>query len=779
MSLPDFSNQYLNISTFTSALQCSDAQKILRAKLKRRSVTANQDTFDADWTTLTSYVLDIGSINYGLDDQTFLSGIMRSSNVDLVVDNTAGKFNDRSDTGSIWYDSGTDFYIPNSLIEVEFGFKMPDGTEYYSPKPFLSGLIRGDSIEYGTNNTCKFTLVSKLDYLKKINIFDVTSIGRATGFSAIGLIDGLITYTQDNFPASLALTITANYPRRDMLFKDVEQLNTDALSFAESVAKNTGSLFGINRDNEIFFTYFNNTYTQDTIATLANDSSTIMYYACNETSSTAALVDTGTFGHDLTLTSGGIVSITAGKFGSGRRINGLASGTQNRIQWTGHLTLAAASSGAYTFEFLFRSNKLNSEAHIETNVNTSTSFFPVYIGKEEEQMYINPDNGTFRAQGNALYLGENLWNYFACTHEYDGGAKTLKYWLNGSQILSTTGLDIRPIELKLRAQRFNESLEFDTIRVSDIARSEEDIKNATARIFGNTVTLNDSTTSVYDFYNYGLSSNIIDIEDYDNGFSKLYNTVVFEDKKATKATAEFSMSFGLSSVMLDAKLLDQHSTGFASSASYVRTFFGSFGPNRESNCVMTSLGSGWYNYVVSVENTDYKQILRSYAFISSYADITIPSIYYDYTSTSGGSKTALFHFEPVDSIEEYVFINTASVNEYGTFLYNVEEDDPITTLSQGTAIADSILDNYATPKIRMSLRTRFCEGDLDLLDKVTVNYKAHPQDTDMLEWNSGTWDSERWTELAGQITWETKEFYIVGVEHSWAENSTLYKLKEV
>lgn len=279
MSLPAFVN-YQPATDYNSAALCSDTQRLLRIRIKRRYYSSG-DQFDSNWMTVTSYLLNQGlsEISWGLDDQEWITGVTKNANVSFNFDNSQRAFNDNTDNLSLWSSTtGTTYYINNSLIEVDFGFQMPTGTTYY--ETFFSGLLKQDTLQYD-KSAAKITAYSKLDYLNNYTLNDIFLSKRVFGVDSVGGVDAAFNFLNSNLPSDLSLTFVSNAPRANIIYNNTTDYNTTLFNFISNSAKNSGSIFGLDNSNRVFLTYFGNSLASDTIDSLPNDSNTALYYQCN------------------------------------------------------------------------------------------------------------------------------------------------------------------------------------------------------------------------------------------------------------------------------------------------------------------------------------------------------------------------------------------------------------------------------------------------------------------------------------------------------------------
>ena len=72
------------------------------------------------------------------------------------------------------------------------------------------------------------------------------------------------------------------------------------------------------------------------------------------------------------------------------------------------------------------------------------------------------------------------------------------------------------------------------------------------------------------------------------------------------------------------------------------------------------------------------------------------------------------------------------------------------------------------------------EGDLDLLDRVTVYWQSdYAEDWGVTNWDTDPYDVKEFAETAGVIDWQEKDFYVISITHSYKNNYSEYLLREV
>lgn len=452
LELPTFTNQSPNTLTFNEVASDSDASPIARVKLKRRYVDSNTSLYDADWTTITGYLLEggLGDINYGIDDQDFIQGVTKIGAVNLTFDNSERKFNDRADsTSSLWADSTTDYYIADSLIEIEMGYELATGTQYYPTNPYHSGLIRNDSIVYSLkDNTFRCSVVSKLEWLKSVNIYDTFSYKRVTGASAMSMTDNIYTYINNNAPSELSLTTVANFPRNDLSYENIEKTNENAYSFIESVARQTGSIFGINRSNEIYMTYFDNPYYQNTQTTFDTTSADV-YYGFTATD-TSYIADTSGNGYNLSITTAASgadqATLTTGKFATNSAYQfQISSANSSYIYSRDTSTTIDSFKTDYTVEMLFKFNEVGinnsitylyaEDVYSKPTTSSQDHNINIYgLGFDGDGNFNFNVTSFTTARNKKYFIGEDQWYYMAITAPDTTGAVDQKVYMNGTLV---------------------------------------------------------------------------------------------------------------------------------------------------------------------------------------------------------------------------------------------------------------------------------------------------------------------------------------------------------
>jgi hypothetical protein len=767
--LVDLYNQGIP-SSFTAAAIYSDSIRKLRVKLKKRSVSGGSDAYDASFTTITSDLINLGDIQTGIDDQEWVSGVTRSS-LTIEMDNSNGLFNDRTDSGSYWHDSTsvTNYYIPNSLIEIDFGFELHTGTSYYDT--FYSGLLRADSMSYTKKNTFKFKVSNKLEWLKSVNLYDTFTFSRSTAFSAIGMVDNVYKYLSSNSPSALSLTVISNSPRNDIFYENIERAEANAFSFVENIAKQSGSILGINRSNQVFMSHFNNSNIQTTLTSFSSDSNTTLYYAFNENTETSDIIDSSGNGNNLTLSadpSTSFPSLTEGKFGSGREfiLSQLTVSARNIAFNSPPITYVSPTQN-YTLEALFKFKQLNSGYtaascfnYLNSSVATGTGFAQINLTNNLGVMSLKTGSFDANNEFSNITFGEDQWYYLAMVNDGDSGSANT--YFNGVKISSSTAsptvtsffLTLGP---NVDPAGSSANIEFDSLKISEVALTQSQVNDNLALIYGNQLEINASTPSSYDFYNTGPNTNIINIKNYDNGYNKVFNRVINKNQKIDEYLCEFFCNANSTTVSIR-----QGSHVLSTVVADNDELKGAINDNF-SNLIATITGSDLHKFEVTGTGfTAYDGMSSNIFFLDDVATISSFSVTGSATFTS---ILGQYQFVRKDKQSEYIVQNTASAEEYGVRTFEIKPNENLTNdLSQTTVLANAILDDRKDPKIRMKLSTRFLEGNLDILNKITVNWSPDLNDL---------------SQTAGGITWTSKDFWIIGYEHSWKNNSSNYTLREI
>jgi hypothetical protein len=262
------------VSNFYDVTKQSDKKITPLIRLKRRYVSAGVDTFDATWTNITPYLLQngLGTINFGIDDQQYIAGITKISNVELTFDNTYGKFNNNSNTQSMWFDSVTSYYLENSLVNISFLGEY--NNVVYTSNTEFEGLIKHAEVKY-IDARASFLIVSKLDLLKELytdSLFYNPWLKSSDCFQSLNEMKYNISTTFTNY----GITYSAFVPNVNFIFNATVQ-NQNYMNFLTKLAEQSNSIWGLNKRDTMFFNFLGNSYTEGT-GILPNDSNTVCVF---------------------------------------------------------------------------------------------------------------------------------------------------------------------------------------------------------------------------------------------------------------------------------------------------------------------------------------------------------------------------------------------------------------------------------------------------------------------------------------------------------------------
>ena len=141
--------------------------------LKRRYPDGS---FDTDWIDITRWVRtdSIGSMKFSLDSGDYDVGIFVVSSMSILFDNSTGKFNDNTDSRSLW----AAFESRNlSKVKIEAGYINDDDT-LSAATPF-TGILDERSMRTSDNDTVAATL-SSLDSVLTNNYVVPGTLSSAT-----------------------------------------------------------------------------------------------------------------------------------------------------------------------------------------------------------------------------------------------------------------------------------------------------------------------------------------------------------------------------------------------------------------------------------------------------------------------------------------------------------------------------------------------------------------------------------------------------------------------
>jgi len=594
MSLPDFSNNYSRITNFTQAQKCSDAKKLLRILLKRRYYSGG-DLWESSWSTITSYLLEngLGNIFVGVDDSNWSSQIA-INNTSFAFDNSEGKFNKRTDTSSLWYNSSTQYYIHKSKVEVFFGYQV-GGTDFYTSLPVFSGLLWGDTLQY-EGATARIDAMSYISAFQEKSIFEFFTPGKFVNFSGQALLKSVLS----NISNTLGLSITSVNLDSDFIPSLVSDMQGSVYDFFEKVVKNTHSIFGINRKNELFLTYYNATYDLNTTSAFYDEGSiTMALYACQEATANADFVDSKGANNFVSANpslQSTVFSITTGLFGTARKLNNVPqsfySATSRNYQFTATAPdygLVTTNTSGWCWEALIKiEGYKGNPGFYPVGYTTEVPLFSLQISTPPSVGSVNIAGypwafGQGYQRGMAFYkkyfptvssavtLGSgviypnradrtisvpnDVWNYIAINVSYISNTSTIfdrvySFYLNGVNQLPENYRDkaffVSPTTLSLSSYflqlgvidvPYTCSVSINSMRISRTSRTQAEISAMNARIWGAKASLMNSVSAA--FYNYGPNENVYKLVNYDSGLNKFYNKIVFPVQNSLKWQTEF------------------------------------------------------------------------------------------------------------------------------------------------------------------------------------------------------------------------------------------------
>ncbi len=174
-----------------------------RAYIKRK--LASTGLYEADWQSITPYVIKWGTIRVGIDDVRLNRFTL--SGISLQVDNRLGKFNDESNTNSLWNGYLTRY---GTLLKIEAGYQtMPGTTGWGMPWGMAWG---GGATEYPDVPTQGIFIIDQeipitSDNKITINasslksVFDGVKANEIAGLGATQTASDLITKIRDHTAA--------------------------------------------------------------------------------------------------------------------------------------------------------------------------------------------------------------------------------------------------------------------------------------------------------------------------------------------------------------------------------------------------------------------------------------------------------------------------------------------------------------------------------------------------------------------------------------------------
>jgi len=841
--------------TFIEIMKVQDIEPIIRLRLKRRYVVAGVNNYDADWNDITEYLTidGCGDLSAGIDENEYISGTVKSDYVSLIFDNNTRKFTKRDNIESLWYDASTTYYINESKVELTFGYKMGD-KEYYRDYAHFTGKIVGDNIRYDVNtNNVTIGVRSLIEDLKKVTVNEALPLAMQTTGDYLSISDAIFrTLNQDEY------NVIANSPRINIMLDNSSTDTGSVYDMINKITSDTGSIFGVKRNGDIYITYEGNPYyTTDTgIPT----SGSYYYFNFNENTTTSSIYDVISGGATYMSVDASIRNtITSGMDGSGRKflINRLSSTAVVRWQlpvksrWH-HEVLFKISDYTPTPDVIF----YHPSGILTTTSNcyykSATSVFvgnPYGVGgggglaaytgydlysKVVSSLFsydpIGVSGDTYRdGIANAYNIGlcpvadyytkvskakfsnnysirEGTWNHmiFDC-NVFD--TSTFKTYLNGNLIGTGGGLISTGFTGFMVFRGVNGSdlgignsacdIEYDTLKSVLTTVVSEYIPTTVARIFKNSFQW--QSTPVYSFYNYGKNNNIYAINTYEDGISKLYNKVVvsnYEQNKYTRYTCSFNFYFpsatsaGLYTyvgILKDDAVDNNTLYGFRTHNELLSIL------NNEERFTEVSMNNSTGAVVINSAMTDLEACNTSIGFFSlahynsattvfsltcsNERNLGISTFSKYVASLSSTHYTQYVVFNKYRNQSELNYVNTLSTYEYGEKIYNLDASKyPQNALENIENIATAFLTDKSQPKERLRIKTRFLEGDLELFDRVTLNWRP---DTDSPNvYDDTDYDDDAPTEV-GNITWTSKDFWVTGYRHSWRANETEYSLCEV
>lgn len=377
-------------------------------------------------------------------------------------------------------------------------------------------------------------------------------------------------------------------------------------------------------------------------------------------------------------------------------------------------------------------------------------------------------------------IQENGWMYLTETYSATGR----KAYINGSQVMSSTSVNSMTSSADFRIGINNvlgggkiAAIEFDTLKISPGELTQAQILSTTGMIFGNKFQW--PSTNSYSFYNYGVNQNIVSIDDYDLGNTRVYNVV--EKENSIETIYRTSFSWTPNSIVMVAYIREGNSITpitINSMESLVASL-----DKRNPNWSATLSGSV---VTVDITNPDYDDMYKTSLYFTAYGTnptFSIPENYAGFYQNAGVYYNFSAQFALYSDNSAYSIANTASIYDLGTKRIYKTSDSTTMTSEQFSIIANNMLPTLSTPKIRMKITTRFLEGDLDLFSRVTLNIQGDIRDG-FLEWDKDGYDygrAEKYVgeSVAGNITWTSKDFWVIGINHNYNGGKSEYTLREV
>lgn len=131
---------------------------------------------------------------------------------------------------------------------------------------------------------------------------------------------------------------------------------------------------------------------------------------------------------------------------------------------------------------------------------------------------------------------------------------------------------------------------------------------------------------------------------------------------------------------------------------------------------------------------------------------------------------------PVEAKETWQAGDTTSTWKYGERTYSVD-NRLVTTSATRQTICNNLLSAYKTPKEEITIRTKFVP-QLNLLDRVTLNYYGDPSVSARALWGLGLWGKAVWTGRRGGIK-ISKDMKIMKLTHNVMQFYSDLALREI
>ena len=229
--------------------------------LKRRYADGS---FDTDWIDITRWVetRGLGCITFALDSGNFDVGLFVANNVQVIFDNSTGKFNDNTDSRSYWaaFESRD-----LSKIKIEAGY-ITDDDERLPATPF-NGILDERSMRFSQDDTVRATILSLESILKSTYVVAGALSSAVTVKDAIfilcnrGEVTRYIGVSEANINPSLDVTIDNS---SDYDGKKLDLVMNEILLYANSVMYVDGNgdmiVTGRNNTNDVKYRFFANSH---------------------------------------------------------------------------------------------------------------------------------------------------------------------------------------------------------------------------------------------------------------------------------------------------------------------------------------------------------------------------------------------------------------------------------------------------------------------------------------------------------------------------------------